>query len=150
MMPRRPEPEELMDDPGQALAYAEADFDEAHSAIVAAFDDYFPGAGLEGCVLDLGCGPGDIVFRMARAFPNWQITGLDAGENMLRCARQRLADEHGCGNVEFRHVYLPDVRPGQRYGLKLKALAPTCTRSSGLISGLRVSVRRRDSPVAKS
>ena len=112
-MKRRPEPE-LMDSEAQTAAYAAADFSESNSLFTERFTGRFPGLPASGRMMDLGCGPGDIVFRMARAFPNWQITGLDAGENMLRCARQRLAGEQGCSNVEFRHAYLPDetLEPG--------------------------------------
>lgn len=106
-MKRRPEPE-LMDSEAQTAAYAAADFNESNTLFTERFTGRFPGLPASGLMVDLGCGPGDIVIRMARAFPSWQITGLDAGENMLRCARQRLAEEKNCDNVEFRHAYLPD------------------------------------------
>ena len=106
-MKRRPEPE-LMDSEAQTAAYADADFNESNTLFSERFTGRFPGLPESGLMADLGCGPGDIVIRMARAYPAWRITGLDAGENMLRRARQRLAAENNCSNVEFRHAYLPD------------------------------------------
>jgi len=106
-MKRRPEPE-LMDSAAQTAAYAAADFSESNSLFTERFAQAFPGLPENGRMADLGCGPGDIVIRMAKAYPDWRITGLDAGENMLRWAEQRLAGEPGCVNVRFRHSYLPD------------------------------------------
>ncbi len=99
-MQRIPEPE-LMDDLVQAEAYAAADFDEAHSRIVAAFDDYFPGDSLEGCVLDLGCGPGDISFRFAARYPACTVTGVDGSQAMIRLANRRRADKPEGGRLTF-------------------------------------------------
>ena len=82
-MQRIPEPE-LMDDQTQAEAYAAADFDEAHRRIVDVFDDCFPGGGIEGCILDLGCGPGDISFRFAARHPACTVTGVDGSAAMIR------------------------------------------------------------------
>ena len=105
-MKRIPEPE-LMDEPAQAEAYAEADFDEAHSAIVAAFDDYFPGASLEGCILDLGCGPGDISCRFASRYPQCTVTGVDGSQAMIRLANRRRADEPEGGRLTFIEGLIP-------------------------------------------
>ena len=55
-MQRIPEPEELMDDAQQALAYAQADFSEANRLFVDLLEQLEP-AGLSGRLLDLGCGP---------------------------------------------------------------------------------------------
>ena len=65
-MQRRPEPE-LMDDEAQALAYARADFAEPHDRFVALLRERVGAPA--GRALDLGCGPGDVTFRVARAFP---------------------------------------------------------------------------------
>lgn len=106
-MKRRPEPE-LMDSAAQTAAYAAADFNESNSLFTERFASAFPNLPDKGQMADLGCGPGDIVVRMAAAFPGWRVVGLDAGENMLKCAAERLAREGGCANVELRHAYLPD------------------------------------------
>ena len=105
-MKRIPEPE-LMDEPAQAEAYAGADFDEAHSRIVAVFDDYFPGASLEGCILDLGCGPGDISCRFASRYPQCTVTGVDGSLAMIRLANRRRADEPEGGRLTFIEGLIP-------------------------------------------
>lgn len=107
-MKRRPEPE-LMDSEAQTRAYAEADFNESNTLFIERFLARFPDLPPGGHLADLGCGPGDITIRLARALPGWQVTGLDAGPNMLRTAAARLAQENGVQNVSFRLSYLPDA-----------------------------------------
>jgi len=82
-----------MDDQTQAEAYAGADFEEAHARIVQAFDSNFPGVELEGTILDLGCGPGDIAFRFAARFPNSSVIGVDGSGAMISLANERRAYE---------------------------------------------------------
>ena len=106
-MKRRPEPE-LMDSEAQTLAYAEADFDEANSLFVDNFRHRFNKLPGNGRMADLGCGPGDIAIRMATLYPGWNISGLDAGENMLKRANESLANSAVASRVDFRLAYLPD------------------------------------------
>ena len=72
-MQRQLEPE-LMLEEAQAIAYAEADFEEPHSACVRLFQEVV-GARLpmEAALWDLGCGPGDITLRLALANPGYRI-----------------------------------------------------------------------------
>ena len=90
-MQRIPEPE-LMDESEQARAYADADFSEPNQRFVALFEAEFPGFD-SGTVLDLGCGPGDIVLRLARRHPGSLVHGLDGSAAMLRFGQARLRDE---------------------------------------------------------
>ena len=105
-MQRVPEPE-LMDAPEQARAYAEADFSEPNSLFVEFALSHLSDTP-SGRLVDLGCGPGDICLRLARALPGWHITGLDAGPNMLALAREALASNKLSDRVEFIHAHLPD------------------------------------------
>jgi ubiquinone/menaquinone biosynthesis C-methylase UbiE len=107
MMKRIPEPE-LMDSEEQTLAYAEADFEESNSLFVSEFLDRFPDLGDSGKLADLGCGPGDIAIRTALALPGWQVTGIDAGENMLQRAREHPGYPGVADRVRFHLAYLPD------------------------------------------
>ena len=86
-MQRIPEPE-LMNDPAQALAYAEADFSEPHTAFVDGFVERFPESEPRQ-ILDLGCGPGDITERFAQRYPDCHITAVDGAQTVLDLARQR-------------------------------------------------------------
>ena len=88
---RVPEPE-LMDDDSEVEAYASAAAAQYLEAIDRSFVDHIArlihGAGLEaGRVLDLGCGPGQILIMMKQRWPNLHITGLDAGPAMIDKAR---------------------------------------------------------------
>ena len=81
-MQRITEPE-LMNDEAQALAYAQADFDEPHDMFIQAFKDTFPETEVSNYILDLGCGPADISIRFAQAYPDCEIDGLDGAPRML-------------------------------------------------------------------
>lgn len=100
-MQRLPEPE-LMEEREQVLAYALADFDAPHSRVLELFQEEFPGP-LRGDVLDLGCGPGDISNRFARAFPEVRVLGVDGSAEMLAMAEKLRQSDR----VEFLHGFLP-------------------------------------------
>ncbi len=127
-MQRVPEPE-LMDEPAQAAAYAAADFAEAHSRIVAAFEQFFPQVEIAGPVLDLGCGPGDIGFRFAERFPDCEVVGLDGAREMIMLAQQRKAAEAVVGQrLNFIEGLLP--------GAPIPPLAYTAIISNSLLHHL--------------
>jgi SAM-dependent methyltransferase len=96
-----------MDEAEQARAYAMADFAEPNERFVRCFEDEYPGL-RTGAVLDLGCGPGDIVLRLASRRPGLTVHGIDGSEAMLRFASERLraAPELG-GRVQFITGVLP-------------------------------------------
>ena len=106
-MQRIPEPE-LMSDPMQAQAYAEADFSAPHDAFIAHFAARFPDF-KSGRVLDLGCGAADVTLRFARAYPDTQIVGADGAEAMLALGRAALARADLAQRIDLRCAYLPDV-----------------------------------------
>jgi ubiquinone/menaquinone biosynthesis C-methylase UbiE len=85
---RVPEPE-VMDAPDQAVAYAHADFSDSNSAYVNELISTY-GDDLEHAV-DLGCGPGDIIIRVARSRPRARLTAVDASEAMLTIAKEAVA-----------------------------------------------------------
>lgn len=114
-MKRTPEPE-LMDDPAQAKAYAAADFASAHSQFVKLFDGVFSEDDLvDAVVLDLGCGPGDIALRFARAFPACLVHGVDGAQAMIDAGQPYLeaADPAARRRVRLVHGLLPDAAPPQ-------------------------------------
>jgi 2-polyprenyl-3-methyl-5-hydroxy-6-metoxy-1,4-benzoquinol methylase len=53
-----------------------------------------------GRALDLGCGSGQLICRIASEMPEMQFTGLDLSVNMLDFARAS-ADQYGLDNIEF-------------------------------------------------
>ena len=98
-MQRVPEPE-LMTGAEQVRAYAQADFEEPNALFSSWVLDRAPDAPAAACV-DLGCGPGDIVRRLAAARPRWSFDGIDGSPPMIEYARQATpaADAH---RIRFR------------------------------------------------
>ena len=103
---RIPEPE-LMDDPEQARAYANADFSEPHQAFVERFAQCFP-RHRPRRVLDLGCGAADVTIRFARAYPGCEPTGVDGAPAMLALAQEAVTRAGLADRVQLREVRLPD------------------------------------------
>lgn len=114
-MQRLPEPE-LMDDAIQVAAYANADFEAAHSTIVGHFCRVFPHIESLRTVLDLGCGPADIAIRFAQLFPTCRIDAVDGAEEMLKQAQIFIAAEALENRIALHHRCLPNCElPGKSY-----------------------------------
>jgi ubiquinone/menaquinone biosynthesis C-methylase UbiE len=106
-MKRVPEPE-LMDEPEQARAYAQADFSEPHQAFVERFRQCFSGHRPRQA-LDLGCGAADITIRFAGVYPESRLTGVDGSAVMLAFAREAVA-QAGLGNrIQLHQARLPEA-----------------------------------------
>ena len=79
---------ELMNDEQQALAYAKADFSTSNQwyvdHLLADCPDQL------GNVLDIGCGPGDVMLRLASARPSVRITAIDGSNAMIELARKAV------------------------------------------------------------
>ena len=109
---------ELMDDIQQVQAYADADFSVGDQAVVERIAELFPeGPGPR--LVDLGCGPGNISFRLAERFPLATVLGLDGAAAMLAVAegrRRRWRQGPGAERPErltFQRCLLP-LTPGDR------------------------------------
>ncbi|MEE8350329.1 MAG: class I SAM-dependent methyltransferase [Acidobacteriota bacterium] len=114
-MKRRPE-EELMLGEEQARAYREGDFDEPHRQFVKLFEERFASDSIEGCVLDLGCGPADIALRFARAYPRCRVHGVDGSKAMLKLGRQAISNEQLESRIELIEHLLPTTElPRDQY-----------------------------------
>ena len=107
LLPRTPEPE-LMQEAAQAKAYAAADFSATDQATVDRILELFsepPGLGMR--IADLGCGPGNISYRLAEHCPDASILGIDGAAAMLAIAEQRNQPTPGRGQLHFLLVTLP-------------------------------------------
>ncbi len=107
-MRRIPEPE-LMIDSEQARAYAQADFEEAHTMFIRLFSEHFPQQHLTGPVLDLGCGTADITRRFAQTYLDCQIDGVDGAESMLKYGQMTLEKYGLTDRVHLIRGYLPEA-----------------------------------------
>ena len=105
-MQRIAEPD-LMDDPAQALAYADADFSEPHQAFVAHFRERFPDFH-SGSVLDLGCGNADVSVRFCTAYRGVRLTGIDGAQAMLNLGARAVEQAGMSARISLQKTYLPD------------------------------------------
>ena len=107
MMKRVLEPE-VMDNPEQVLAYAEADFEQENQGFVDQFFSLY--VDLESPhILDLGCGPGDIPIRVARRHSTCRITGIDASQPMIAYAEEAVQNAGFQDRVQFLCQRFQDV-----------------------------------------
>lgn len=111
LLERQVEPE-LMLEPEQVLAYANADFSRPHEVIIESFKRVFPTSEISATVLDLGCGPGDISFRFAEAFPKSSIIGIDGSAEMLKFAELRR--QTATADVRNRTAFVQTTMPSQQ------------------------------------
>jgi trans-aconitate methyltransferase len=100
---------ELMEQPEQVKAYAEADFEAPHSRFIELLQQHFNRPEFAGTALDLGCGPGDISRRFAIAYPNARVEALDGSKAMLDYAALMLPPELAV-RMAFIHAKLPVTR----------------------------------------
>jgi ubiquinone/menaquinone biosynthesis C-methylase UbiE len=97
--------QELMDDEAQVAAYVAADF--------SASNQWFADAVTAGLSLgplatvDLGCGPADVLIRIARTNPSLRLTGVDGSSPMLARARLAIADAGVADRVHLVEARMP-------------------------------------------
>ncbi|WP_419603896.1 class I SAM-dependent methyltransferase [Thiolapillus sp.] len=113
-MKRIPEPEELMDEAEQALAYAEADFSASNELFIQLFEQLHP-AEFTGQALDPGCGPADIPIRFARRYPRAKVDALDGAQAMLDLAEKAIEADGLAQRICLHCQYLPATRLDKTY-----------------------------------
>jgi ubiquinone/menaquinone biosynthesis C-methylase UbiE len=99
---------EVMDDMQQAMAYAQADFSSSNQMFV---DDLVESYGSRlGTVLDIGCGPGDIPIRLARAKSSVYVIAVDASEVMVSLAHEAAETTNLLQRVRVVRGRIPGLR----------------------------------------
>lgn len=98
---------ELMDDESQGLAYAQADFSEPNKQFLNLFAKLFPAFAGKGRVLDLGCGPADILVRFVRRYPGCRCLGIDGAQAMLAPGLERVKQEQLKARIDLHCCCLP-------------------------------------------
>ncbi|MGB5687286.1 MAG: class I SAM-dependent methyltransferase, partial [Candidatus Electrothrix sp.] len=105
-MHRVPEPE-LMEGEEQGLVYAQADFSGPNRLFLSLFAEKFPQFSGKGEILDLGCGPADILIRFARTYPDCTCVGVDGSEAMLAPGRRAVEQEQLAHRIALYCRHLP-------------------------------------------
>lgn len=96
-----------MTDDVQCQAYASADFGVSNQAFVDIVHERIPATATK--VLDLGCGPGDVMIRLARACPSLKITAVDGSPAMIQLAQTAIEE---CGlsmTISALQGYVPGL-----------------------------------------
>ena len=96
-----------MTDDAQCQAYASADFGVSNQAFVDIVRKLIPANAAN--VLDLGCGPGDVMIRLARACPSLKITAVDGSPAMIQLAQTAIEE---CGlsmTISAMQGYVPGL-----------------------------------------
>ena len=94
-MQRLPEPE-LMIDAAQCQVYASADFAASNQMFVETVGKLISAGAVT--VLDVGCGPGDVMIRLAGQHPSLKITAVDGSPAMIRLATKAV-ENRGLSNT---------------------------------------------------
>jgi ubiquinone/menaquinone biosynthesis C-methylase UbiE len=98
---------ELMEDEQQALAYARADFSTSNQWYVDHLLEDCPGA--LRTVLDIGCGPGDVMVRLALARAGTHITAIDGSGAMLSLARAAVNEAALNDRITLLQGHIPGL-----------------------------------------
>ena len=105
-MQRIPEPE-LMTDAAQCQAYASADFGVSNQAFVEIVRELMPREAAQ--ILDLGCGPGDVMIRLARTCPSLKITAVDGSPAMIQLAQTAIEESGLSMTITALQGYVPGL-----------------------------------------
>ena len=136
-----------MDDPEQALAYAQADFSATHGARV---DDLsaacIRSSALSGPALDLGCGSGDVLLRFARAFPGGALLrrgwlAADAGSGAARHRCRAGAARSGAAALRH-HPAVPDAARALAADHEPQPAAPAAPAAGAVADASGMHARR--------
>jgi SAM-dependent methyltransferase len=100
---------ELMDDEQQSIAYAQADFSTSNQFFVDSLLRDFP-AHLR-AVVDIGCGPADVVIRLAKAAPGATITAIDGSAPMIALGRAAARAAGVDRRLALLHTRIPGPPP---------------------------------------
>jgi SAM-dependent methyltransferase len=110
-MERVTEPE-LMDDELQSVAYAQADFSTSNQLYVDSLVRDFPT--YLRTVVDIGCGPADVVIRLAKAAPHAAITAIDGSLPMIALGRTAARAAGVDDRLTLLHSRIPGPPPASQ------------------------------------
>jgi ubiquinone/menaquinone biosynthesis C-methylase UbiE len=103
---------EIMEDEQQAFVYAQADFSSSNQwyvdHLLADYPDHLRK------VVDIGCGPGDVMLRLAAARPNVRITAIDGSAAMIDLAREAVRAANLQSRITLMQGYIPGLALDER------------------------------------
>jgi ubiquinone/menaquinone biosynthesis C-methylase UbiE len=109
-MERVTEPE-LMSEKEQALAYANANFEEPHNHFLELLTNLIEKKLIfSGDVLDLGTGAADIAIRFAQSFPSFHIDAVDGSNTMLDEARKVISKHELDDRIDLIHSPIQNIK----------------------------------------
>lgn len=98
---------EIMDDGEQSRAYADADFSSSDQCFV---DRLVAAHGTSlHQVIDIGCGPCNVMLRLARALPNVRITAIDGSAAMIALAAEAVRAAGLASRIRPMQGYIPGL-----------------------------------------
>jgi ubiquinone/menaquinone biosynthesis C-methylase UbiE len=98
---------ELMADELQSIAYARADFSTSNQLFVDGLIHDFPQR--VRTAVDIGCGPGDVMIRLARALPDLEVVAIDGSAPMITLARGAVLGAGLGDRITLVQGYVPGV-----------------------------------------
>ncbi len=96
-----------MIDDAQCQAYSLADFAASNQAFVEITKKGIPSDARK--VLDIGCGPADVMIRLARACPSLRIIAVDGSAAMIEIAARAIAEGRLESSVSTFLGYVPGL-----------------------------------------
>ena len=100
---------ELMDNTEQAKIYASANFKQENQCFVDRFVQAHSDELDNAHVVDLGCGPGDILIRLIKAHPTLHVTGIDASQPMIDIAQHSIDEAKLGDRIKLKCQRFQDV-----------------------------------------
>ncbi|HVQ13256.1 MAG TPA: class I SAM-dependent methyltransferase [Vicinamibacterales bacterium] len=98
---------ELMEDELQSIAYARADFSTSNQLFVDGLIHDFPQR--MRTAVDIGCGPGDVMIRLARALPDLEVVAIDGSAPMITLARAAVLGAGLGDRISLLQGHVPGV-----------------------------------------
>ena len=126
-MHRVTEPELMLDD-DQVKAYFNADFNSSDSDFVTRFQEYVlcqnQAINDQDLILDLGCGPGNIIEKLSEIYPSVKMIGIDGSEKMIEVAKNRQKEKDfriQKNQIKYYILNISDLSKNKTPNLKRKA-----------------------------
>tara|TARA_B100000700_G_scaffold271957_1_gene315209 strand:+ start:3347 stop:4030 length:684 start_codon:yes stop_codon:yes gene_type:complete len=114
-MKRTPEPE-LMQNPSQVEAYADADFSRSDAMVVNGLENYLKKSGKtlnkNDLIIDVACGPGNISERISSNWPFVKVVGIDGSKQMLFQAEKKL-NQNLAKNLIYKLIDINSIATGK-------------------------------------